>query len=106
MIPEFKYKGFDPDDHVIAEAEGILDRIGELIPAASTIASILDYDKNSCSCTIDIYLRRGFVHASTCDADPFKALHKAESAVIEKIYKQKETKFYTRKPEALIVGQP
>ena len=101
MIPEFQYKGFEPDDHVVAEAEGILDRIRDLAPAGSTIVSLLDYSKEGYACSIDIYLRRGSVHASTSEIDPFKTLHRAEETIIEKLNKQKETKFFTKKPEAL-----
>ena len=83
MIPEFQYKGFEPDDHVIAEAEGILERIRDLAPSSSTIVSLLDYTNDGYACSIDIYLRRGSVHASTSDVDPLKTLHRAEETIVE-----------------------
>ena len=101
MISEFQYKGFEPDDHVVAEAEGILERIRDLAPVGSTIVSFLDYSKDAYSCSIDIYLRRGSIHASTSDIDLFKTLHRAEETIVEKLNKQKETRFFTRKPETL-----
>ena len=101
MIPEFQYKGFEPDDHVIAEAEGILERIRDLAPPGSTVVSLLNYSKDGYACSIDIYLRRGSVHASTSDFDPFRTLQNAEETIVEKLNKQKEIRFFSRRPEVL-----
>ena len=87
MIPEFKYNGFQPDDHVIAEAEGILERIQEQVPVSSTIVSSLDRNSDGYACSIDLFLRRGSFHASTSDMDPFIALRRAEETLIEKLSK-------------------
>ena len=101
MISEFQYKGFLPDDHTVAEAEGILDRIQDLAPAGSTILSLLTYDQGNYSCSIDIFFKRGSVCASSSDSDVFKSLHRVETTIIDKLSKYKETRFYNRKADVL-----
>ena len=98
MIPEFQYKGFEPDDHLIAECEGVLERVQDLAPISSTVVSQLEFDGVNYSCAIDVFLKTGSVYASASSNNSFHALHRAEETIVEKLSKQKETLFFTRKP--------
>ena len=103
MISEFQYKGFSPDDHVVAEAEGILDRIRDLTPASSKIVAHLTFDQGCYLCTIDVLFRRDSFFTSTVDYDVFKSLYQAELAIVEKIKnkKQRLTQFFSKNTEGL-----
>ena len=98
MIPEFQYKEFEPDDRLTAECERVLERVQDLAPTSSTVVSQLEFDGVNYSCAIDVFLKHGSVYASTSSNNSFHALHRAEETIIEKLSKQKETQFFTRKP--------
>ena len=102
MIIGFKYKGFEPDDHVVTEAEETLDHIQDLAPIDATIVALLDYDGSNYACSVDIFVRNGSIFASVSNEHAGQALRRAEETIIEKLRKVKEARFFRRKPMILI----
>ena len=101
MIIGFRYKGFEPNDQVIAEADQLLEHIEDLAPLGSTVVALLDYDGKNYACSLDIFARTGSVFTSVSDENAIQSIRRAEETIIEKMRKVKETRFFTRKPEVL-----
>ena len=106
MIPKFQFKGFQPDDHLTAETEGVLEQIQDQTHLDATIVSMLEYDGSTYACSIDVFLKHRSVFANTMDVNPFQALHRARQTLVEKLSKVKDTRVLNRKPEALTKKSP
>ena len=101
MNIEFQYNGFQPNDHVITEADTMLAHIQDLAPLGSTVVALLGYDGKSYTCSVDVFARTGSVFALETHEDAIQSIRLAEETMIEKMRKIKETRFFTRKPEVL-----
>jgi ribosome-associated translation inhibitor RaiA len=96
MLTDFRYKGFTADEPVEAESQEILDHIQKAVPIGTAVVASLEFDGTYYTCSVDIYLKRGSFYAQANDIDPIQALHNAEETILTKVYKTKETRFYTR----------
>ncbi len=98
---KFRYKGFTPDDYILAESQNTIESIEDIVPLDSTIIAVLEYDREKYTCMLDVYLKKGSVYASTTDRNPVKAMARAEEVITNKLRHQKETKFFTRNSDLL-----
>jgi ribosome-associated translation inhibitor RaiA len=96
MLTDFRFKGFKPDAEVEGEAEEILDNIQKCVPTGTAVVASLEFDGGYYTCSVDAYLKRGSFYAQATDKDPIQALHNAEETILKKVYKTKETRFFTR----------
>ncbi len=97
----FEYKGFNPTLEMEEEAQEVIEEIQDHAPRRVAIAALLHHDGKRYHCLIDAFLRRGSISASVSDTEFSVALTRAKEIVLEKLAVHQETKFFTRKPEAL-----
>lgn len=100
MVNEFKYEGFQPDESMEAEAQAVIEEVCDVASKHVTMAALIRFDGNQYQCSIDAYLRRGCISIAIADPDYSKVLCRAKEILLEKLSKQKETKFFS-KPEVL-----
>lgn len=96
MLTDFRYKGFKPDEQVEGKAEEILDHVQKCVPTGTAVVATLEFDGAFYICTMDAYLKRGSFYGQANNKDPIQALQHAEEMIIKKLYKNKETRFYSR----------
>jgi ribosome-associated translation inhibitor RaiA len=96
MLTDFRYKGFKPEKELESEAEAILQNVEKCVPHGTAVVASIEFDGASYTCSVDAYLKRGSFYAQVSDPDPVQALQNAEEMILKKIYRTKETRFYSR----------
>lgn len=73
-LRDFNFIGFDPDDQLRMEANGIVAELLDLAPLGSIAVAMLEKSEDRYRCSIEIYSHHGPYTASSSDLSPNAAL--------------------------------
>ncbi len=95
MKTEFQFRGFEPEDALMLDAEEVLEQVMSAAPFGAYVVAKLEKVEHIYFCEIDVYTKRGSTIASSTQENPYTALQHVEESLLKKLNKWKENKFFT-----------